>query len=210
MVKRCLVLLIIYFATAAHAAGNSILVLGDSLSAGYGISINHGWVSLLQQRLSRQGYDYHVVNASISGDTTAGAKARLEDLLQDSPPEIAIIELGGNDGLRGLPLDQMYNNLSSIINRMLEKHTRVLLIPIQIPPNYGQIYTTKFREVYQRLAASHDVVMGRFLLDGIALNPELMQSDGIHPKENAQTMILDNIWPYLEKMLQPHKTDNGS
>lgn len=181
--------------------------MGDSLSAGYGISIKHGWVSLLQERLNNRGYEYHVVNASISGDTTAGANARLENHLKEAHPDIAIIELGGNDGLRGLPLEQMYRNLSTIINRLLQSHARVLLIPMEIPPNYGQIYTTKFREVYQRLAESHDVVMGRFLLDGIALNPDLMQADGIHPKENAQMMVLDNIWPYLKKMLKTHKSD---
>ena len=181
--------------------------MGDSLSAGYGISVDHGWVALLQERLNKQGYDYHVINASISGDTTAGANARLENQLKAAHPDIAIIELGGNDGLRGLPLNEMYQNLSTIINRLLEIRTRVLLIPIQIPPNFGQVYTTKFRQVYQRLAESHDVVLGRFLLDGIALKPDLMQSDGIHPRENAQTMILDNIWPYLKKMLEPQKTD---
>ena len=185
-------------------------MLGDSLSAGYGISINHSWVSLLQERLKKRGYDYHVVNVSISGDTTAGANARLENHLKESHPDIAIVELGGNDGLRGLPLEQMFRNLSTIINRLLEHQTRVLLIPIQLPPNYGQIYTTKFREVYQRLAESHDVVMGRFLLDGIALNPDLMQPDGIHPKENAQMMVLDNIWPYLVKMLETEKSDTES
>ena len=184
--------------------------MGDSLSAGYGISINRGWVTLLQERLNKRGYGYHVVNASISGDTTAGANARLENLLKESSPDIAIIELGGNDGLRGLPLDQMYQNLSLIINRMQENHTRVLLIPIQIPPNYGQIYTTKFWQVYQRLAESHDVVLGKFLLDDIALQPELMQADGIHPRENAQMMILDNIWPYLKKMLEPHPGNGES
>lgn len=207
MVRRFLVLVILCFVSGAYAADKNILVLGDSLSAGYGISINHGWVALLQKRLDKKGYDYHVINASISGDTTAGANARLADQLKAGHPDIAIIELGGNDGLRGLPLDEMYRNLSAIINRLLENQTRVLLIPIQIPPNFGQIYTTKFRQVYQRLAESHDIVLGSFLLDGIALNHDLMQADGIHPKENAQGMILDNIWPYLKSMLQPRKSE---
>ena len=206
MVRHFLFLVIFCFVSVAYAADKNLLVLGDSLSAGYGISVDHGWVALLQERLIKHGYNYHVINASISGDTTAGANARLENQLKAAHPDIAIVELGGNDGLRGLPLDEMYQNLSMIINRLLKIRTRVLLLPIQIPPNFGQVYTTKFYQVYQRLAGSHDVVLGRFLLDGIALNPDLMQSDGIHPKENAQAMILDNIWPYLEKMLEPQKT----
>lgn len=204
MIRRCLILVVCCFVSvAAFAAEKNILVLGDSLSAGYGISVTRSWVSLLQKRLHKHGYDYHVVNASISGDTTSGANARLDMYLKEAHPDIAIVELGGNDGLRGLPLDEMYQNLSRIISRMLQNKTRVLLIPIQIPPNYGPVYTTKFQEVYQRLAKSYDVVLGKFLLDGIALNPKLMQADGIHPKENAQMMVLDNIWPYLEKMLKP-------
>lgn len=196
--------------SAAFAADKSILVYGDSLSAGYGMSIKQSWVSLLQKRLSSQGYSYQVVNASISGDTTSGANARLENHLKELHPEIAIVELGGNDGLRGLPLDEMYQNLSGIIIRMLENNTRVLLIPIQIPPNYGQIYTTKFQQVYQRLAQAHDVVMGRFLLEGIVLNPDLMQADGIHPKAEAQMMVLDNIWPDLKIMLDEKKIKTKS
>ena len=176
--------------------------MGDSLSAGYGISVKHGWVSLLQDRLDSQGYPYQVINASISGDTTSGANARLDNHLKDTFPEIVIIELGGNDGLRGLSLDEMYQNLSDMISRLLDQNIRVLLIPIQIPPNYGQIYTAKFQEVYQRLASAYaEVVLGRFLLEGIALQPELMQEDGIHPREEAQTKILDNIWPYLKSIL---------
>ena len=198
---RWLLLIVLCFVSAANAADKSLLVLGDSLSAGYGIEDERGWVTLLQERLNSRGYSYHVINASISGDTTSGAHARLADLLRESLPEIAIVELGGNDGLRGLPLEEMYQNLSKIITRMLDVKTRILLIPIQLPPNYGQIYTAKFQEVYQRLAETHDVVAGKFLLDGIALNPDLMQADGIHPKANAQMLILENIWPFLEPML---------
>ena len=210
MIRRFLVLVVCCFVSVAYAAEKNILVLGDSLSAGYGISVNHGWVSLLQKRLHERGYEYHVINASISGDTTSGANARLDPYLKQAHLDIAIVELGGNDGLRGLPLDEMYLNLSQIIRRMLKNKTRVLLIPIQIPPNYGPVYTTKFQEVYQRLARSYDVVLGKFLLDGIALKPDLMQADGIHPKENAQMMVLDNIWPYLKKMLEPQKITKAS
>jgi len=156
---------------------------------------------LLQERLHNKGYSYNIVNSSISGETTSGAYARLPDLLRESRPDIAIVELGGNDGLRGLPIEEMFQNMSRIITLMLEHKTHVLLIPIQLPPNYGQVYTEKFQEVYQRLAAAHDVVAGKFLLDGIALNPDLMQNDGIHPRANAQLLILENIWPYLQPML---------
>ena len=176
-------------------------MLGDSLSAAYGIAEQQGWVTLLQERLHNRGYAYNVVNCSISGETTSGAYARLPDLLRESRPDIAIVELGGNDGLRGLPVEEMYRNLSRIITLILEHKTHVLLIPIQLPPNYGQVYTAKFQEVYQRLAAAHEVVAGKFLLDGIALNPDLMQNDGIHPKADAQLLILENIWLYLQPML---------
>lgn len=210
MIRRFLILVVCCFVSVAYAAEKNILVLGDSLSAGYGISVEHGWVALLQKRLHDRGYNYHVINAGISGDTTSGANARLNMYLKQPHPDIAIVELGGNDGLRGLPVHEMYLNLSRIINRLLKNKTRVLLIPIQIPPNYGPVYTTKFRQVYQRLARSYDVVLGKFLLDGIALNPNLMQADGIHPKENAQMMVLDNIWPYLEKMLKPQGVKKAS
>jgi acyl-CoA thioesterase-1 len=210
MVRWFLLSVFILFVPAVSAAGKSILVLGDSLSAGYGIAEEQGWVALLQERLASQGYSYDVVNASISGDTTSGAHARLDDLLLVAQPEIAIIELGGNDGLRGLPVEEMYQNLSRIISRILEFDTRVLLIPIQLPPNYGQVYTARFGEVYQRLADSYDVVKGRFLLEGIALDPELMQDDGIHPKADAQMQILDNIWPYLQPMLDATAINSNS
>ena len=210
MVRWLLILFYFCLVPVTSAADKSLLVLGDSLSAGYGIDEQHGWVVLLQERLQSQGYTYKVVNASISGDTTSGAFARVTDLLHESQPAIAIVELGGNDGLRGLPLEEMYQNLSRIITQMLEHKTRVLLIPIQLPPNYGQIYTAKFQEVYQRLAQAHDVVAGKFLLDGIALNPDLMQLDGIHPKETAQKMILENIWPFLQPLLDGQNSSTKS
>ena len=210
MVRWLLISIYFLVVPAVTAADKSLLVLGDSLSAGYGIDVEHGWVVLLQERLTSRGYAYHVVNASISGDTTSGAYARLAELLSAAQPEIAIIELGGNDGLRGLPLEEMYQNLSRIIARIREHKTRVLLIPIQLPPNYGPIYTVQFMEVYQRLAAAHDVVAGKFLLDGVVLNPDLMQADGIHPKANAQMQVLDNVWPFLQPMLDGPTIDRKS
>ena len=172
--------------------------------------VNHGWVSLLKDRMQQEGYEYEVVNASISGDTTSGALARIDTHINETNPVIAIVELGGNDGLRGLPLEAMYSNLSEIISRLHGHDTHVLLIPIRIPPNYGQIYTNKFWEVYQRLAESHDLTLGRFLLDGIALNPELMMPDGIHPTADAQPLVLDNVWSDLQPLLERLKENSGS
>lgn len=179
-----------------------MLVLGDSLSAGHGISVDLGWVHLLQQRLVEQGYSYRVINASIGGDTTRGAYARLEALLAEAQPDIAVIELGGNDGLRGLALDEMFANLAAIIERLIEIDARVLLIPMQLPPNYGKTYNSGFQNVYQQLADSYDVVLSRFILADIADKAGLMQSDGIHPKADAQLMMLDNVWPNLKLLLE--------
>ncbi|MCZ6525438.1 MAG: arylesterase [Gammaproteobacteria bacterium] len=200
--KRLLIILLACCFLSAHAADKSMLVLGDSLSAGHGISIDLGWVHLLQQRLVEQGYSYRVINASIGGDTTRGAYARLEALLAEAQPDIAVIELGGNDGLRGLALDEMFANLAAIIERLIEIDARVLLIPMQLPPNYGKTYNSGFQNVYQQLADSYDVVLSRFILADIAENAGLMQSDGIHPKADAQLMMLDNVWPNLKLLLE--------
>ena len=177
-------------------------MLGDSISAGYGIPVGHGWVALLQKRLSGKGYSYHVVNASISGDTSRSAGARLKNLLDDVHPDIAVVELGGNDGLRGLALEEIEKNLETIIEQLKNRNSRVLLIPMQLPPNYGPVYTSRFQEMYQRLGQAHDIKVGEFILEGIGDRPELMQSDGIHPITAAQQMMLDNIWPSLQPMLE--------
>lgn len=200
--KRLLIVLLACYFLSAHAADKSMLVLGDSLSAGHGISIERGWVQLLQQRLDAQGYSYRVINASIGGDTTRGAYARLETLLVEAQPDITVIELGGNDGLRGLALDEIFANLAAIIERLIEIDARVLLIPMQLPPNYGEIYNSGFQKVYQKLADSYDIVLSRFILAGIAEQARLMQSDGIHPKADAQLMMLDNVWPNLKLLLE--------
>jgi len=200
--KRLLIILLACCFLSAHATDKSMLVLGDSLSAGHGISIDLGWVHLLQQRLVEQGYSYRVINASIGGDTTRGAYARLEALLAEAQPDIAVIELGGNDGLRGLALDEMFANLAAIIERLIEIDARVLLIPMQLPPNYGKTYNSGFQNVYQQLADSYDVVLSRFILADIADKAGLMQSDGIHPKADAQLMMLENVWPNLKLLLE--------
>lgn len=190
------------FVTGSAAANPPVLlVVGDSLSAGYGIELRAGWVSLLQDRLRQQGYPHRVVNASISGDTTAGGRARLADALKRERPQLMILELGGNDGLRGLSLVETRANLNAMIQAAKASKARVLLTGIHIPPNYGPDYSKKFHAIYQDLARSQQVALVPFLLEGIALNPELMQADGLHPRANAQPRILENVWPHLKPLL---------
>ncbi len=184
------------------AAAPCILVVGDSLSAGHGIDIDRGWVRLLQQRLDQQDYNYRVVNASISGETTRGARARIDRLIKTEAPAITIVELGGNDGLRGIQLNEMRNNLDYIIRSLRKAGSEVLLLPMKLPPNYGPAYTRRFEDVYRQLARSDDVVLGTFILDGIALNPKLMQADGIHPRAQAEPMMLDTVWASLKPLLR--------
>ncbi|TND00997.1 MAG: acyl-CoA thioesterase I [Gammaproteobacteria bacterium] len=178
------------------------MVLGDSLSAGYGIDQNQGWVALLQRRLAKHGYPHDVVNASISGDTTAGGRFRLDNALAEHHPAIVIIELGGNDGLRGLSLADMEANLAKIIEKSRTSGATLLLIGMRIPPNYGRDYTIGFENIYTRLAKKYNVPRVPFLLEGIADNNALMQSDRIHPNGGAQGIVLDNVWPRLEPLLK--------
>lgn len=187
---------------AAINAGNAtILVIGDSLSAAYGIEQNAGWVSLLQRRLQQAAPRYQVVNTSISGDTTSGGLARLARALDKHQPEIVIVELGANDGLRGLSLEETKKNLAAIIEQILSRKARVLLIGIRLPPNYGPDYTRKFHDIYLSLAERYRIPLAPFLLEGVAGNPELMQQDGLHPRAEAQPKVLENVWPVLEPML---------
>ncbi len=187
------------WASAALAAPTTIMIMGDSLSAAYGIERESGWVSLLSKRL---GNDVEVINASISGETTSGGAARLPELLGQHDPDIVLLELGGNDGLRGLPPGQMRANLARMIEASQDAGARVLLLGIEVPPNYGQAYTDAFRRVYQSLAEKYDIPLVPFLLEGIALDKTLMQDDGIHPTSAAQPRILDNVWPTLEPLLK--------
>lgn len=196
-----LLLLVPVVPAAAVDTRPSILVLGDSLSAGYGIPIDQSWVTLLEERLEASGYRYRVLNASISGDTSRGALARLDDILKREHPAVAIIELGGNDGLRGIQPDELRRNLAAIIERLQDTGARVVLVPMKMPPNYGPAFTEKFEDVYTGLANEYDVVLSRFLLEDIADDPELMQDDGIHPTAEAQSQILNNIWPVLKPIL---------
>jgi acyl-CoA thioesterase-1 len=186
---------------ANAAAPRSVLVVGDSLSAAFGIDQTAGWVALLERRLAREFSDYTVVNASISGDTTAGALSRIETALARHTPDVVILEVGGNDGLRGLPLREMRANLSRLIEKCLTFKTRVLLLGMRMPPNYGPAYTRGFEAMYRELARQYKVALVPFFLDGVALNPALMQSDGIHPNADAQQRLLDNVWPKLRPLL---------
>ncbi len=185
----------------AGASGSVILVVGDSLSAGYGIDPDEGWVALLGERLSAQDYGYRVVNASISGDTTRGGLARLPRALEVHEPDVVIIELGGNDGLRGQPVRGMRRNLAAMVRASRDAGARVLLTGIRIPENYGRAYADSFRAVYRELADELDIALVPFLLESIALRPELFLDDGIHPAADAQPLLLDAVWPHLEPLL---------
>jgi acyl-CoA thioesterase-1 len=187
---------------AIDGAAATILILGDSLSAGYGLDQNDGWVALLQQRLAQGRYPYQTVNASISGETTSGGLSRLPAELERHRPAIVVLELGGNDGLRGLPLAQMRQNLADMIARCQARQARVVLAGMQLPPNYGGAYIRGFEQVYAGLAAEHRVTLIPFLLAGLGEDRADFQADGIHPTREAQPVILDNVWKYLQPLLQ--------
>ena len=185
----------------AHADAPVILVLGDSLSAAYGIPVAQGWVSLLQDRLAERGYPHRVVNASISGDTTSGGLSRLPAALEQHHPTLVILELGANDGLRGQPPMVMSHNLARLIEQVQQTGARVLLAEMRIPPNYGPLYTQKFQATFGEVAKRYDIPLIPFLLEGVAGNPALIQDDGLHPRAEAQPRVLDNVWPALEPLL---------
>jgi len=179
----------------------TLLVYGDSLSAGYGIDETRGWVQLLDEKVRNEDFPYRVINGSVSGETTTGGLSRLPAMLETYQPDLVILELGGNDGLRGLPLDSIRENLEAMVGLAREQGAEVLLVGIQIPPNYGPRYTEPFYRQYSEIAEDLDLPLVPFLIDGIPQQPELMQNDGIHPRAEAQGMILDNVWPFLEPLL---------
>ena len=179
----------------------TVLVFGDSLSAGYGIEVDQSWATLLQARLKEQGYEHRVVNASISGDTTEGGAARIAQAIESFSPALIILELGGNDGLRGIPPNRMRDNLRTIIQTSTESGAAVVLLGIRIPPNYGQRYIEEFDAVFRQLATELEVPWIEFFMEGVALNEEFMQSDGIHPNAIAQPLLLDNAWPIINTAL---------
>ena len=189
-------------ATAQTPIGaKTILVLGDSISAGYGIQRDQGWVALLEARVATLPDRHQVVNASISGDTTGGALARLPRALEIHKPAVVIIELGGNDGLRGYPVDRIEQNLDTMITLSKKAGATVLVLGMQIPPNYGERYTRAFYQVFSDAASRSGAVLVPFLLDGVATDAALMQADGIHPTAAAQPRLLDNVWPALDALL---------
>jgi len=201
-VKRFFVLLILVFAGPANADTSSILVFGDSISAGYGLAhVEQGWVGMLRAKLKGEGYGYAVVNASVTGETTAGGLARLPRALALHHPRVVILELGGNDGLRALPIDQMRTNLAKMVDLSVGSGAQVLLLGMRIPPNYGPEFTEKFSAAFADVAREKKVPLVPFLLNDVALSPSLMQADGIHPNELGQPKLLDTVWPRLRPLL---------
>lgn len=184
------------------AVARTILVVGDSLSASYGIDVESGWVARLQQRLEERKLDYKVVNASISGDTTANGRVRLPRALAQHKPAVVVLELGGNDGLRGLPLEEMKRNLAAMIEASKAGGAEVVLVGIRLPPNYGPRYNERFQAIYEELAAQYRAPLVPFLLEGVYEQDGLMQPDGIHPTAAAQPRMLENVWPKLEPVLR--------
>lgn len=196
-----LVMLLTFSALLSADDKGRILVLGDSLSAGYGIELKQGWVSLMADKLE-ENYPYQVINASVSGETSGGGLARLPALLKEHKPALVILELGGNDGLRGHPVNIMQQQLESIIKESQGAGAEVLLLGMHIPPNYGQRYAERFHQVYTQLAKQYELAFVPFFLEGVATNRELMQRDGIHPTADAQQTMLDNVWAVLEPWLK--------
>ena len=189
--------------SAAAASGErTLLVFGDSLSAAYGLRTDQGWVAQLEKRLASQGYGYQVVNASVSGETTSGGRARLDRALAQHRPALVLLELGANDGLRGLPVRDAQGNLAAMIDTIRKGNSKVLLLGIQIPPNYGPQYAGAFAAMYPALSAEKKVPLVPFILDHIALEARLMQADGLHPNAQGQPLVLDNVWPHLQPLLE--------
>ncbi len=201
MINRLLLVVCLVFWALAADAAQAILVFGDSLSAAYGIPKESGWVALLDQRLRQQWPGYRVINASISGETTSGGRYRIERELAEVRPAIVILELGANDGLRGLPLEAARANLDAIIAACRKHDARVLLIGMRLPPNYGAAYAAGFQDIYRQAAKRYETPLLPFLLEGFADRPELFQADGLHPTAAAQPPIMEMVWKRLQPML---------
>lgn len=195
-------LILLSLVAISSQAASTILVYGDSLSAAYGLSMQQGWVSLMDQRLKTERLPYQVVNASISGETTAGGLSRLKQTIELQKPKVMILALGANDGLRGLPIESMQRNLSNMLELANENNIKVLLVGMRIPPNYGPQYTQAFHQTFIDLAQQFKVKLVPFLLENVAGKPSLNQDDGIHPTAEAQPIILDTVWKTLKTMLK--------
>lgn len=186
----------------AATGERTLLVFGDSLSAAYGLQAEQGWVAQLQRRLQSQGYGYRVVNASVSGETTSGGRNRIERALSAHKPRLVLLELGANDGLRGLPVKEARDNLTFMIDAIRKAGSRVLLLGIRIPPNYGPQYTQAFSDMYAALSREKKIPLLPFLLEGVALDERFMQPDGLHPNAQGQPLVLANVWPVLKPLLE--------
>ena len=197
-----LFLIVLVLALPAAAAEKSILVVGDSLSAAYGIPRNRGWVKLLEERLKREQLDYIVVNASISGDTSGGGRARFAPLLERHKPALVILELGGNDGLRGMAVSQIRSNLAAMIQAAQASGARVVLVGMRMPPNYGEVYAQSFEALFRELARTHRTALVPFLLEDFADKPDFFLPDRIHPTEAAQPLMLERVWTVLRPLVK--------
>lgn len=189
------------FSVAAGAKPPVVLVLGDSLSAAYGLAVDQGWVNLLQQRITQSGYPHQVVNASVSGDTTSNGLTRIGPALKAHQPDVVIVELGGNDGLRAQPVPMIKGNLEKIIEQSRDAGATTIIAGMRLPPNYGSTYVDGFEAIYPELAQQYGSVLVPFFMAGVAAMPELMQPDGVHPTAGAQLILLDNVWPHLAPLL---------
>ncbi|MCK0164815.1 arylesterase [Marinobacter sp. S6332] len=202
-VRSIVFLFAVFVATPILAGQQTLLILGDSLSAAYGVPSETAWVQLLRQRLQEIGLsNWRVVNASISGETTDGGVRRLPELLEKNSPSVVIIELGGNDGLRGFPPEVIKSNLATMVENAKNSGARTILVGMQIPPNYGQRYTQMFADIFPALSDSYNTALVPFFLDGIYDQENLMQGDGIHPTAEAQPKLLENVWPELKPLLE--------
>lgn len=202
-VRSILFVVLACVAVPVLANQNTLLIMGDSLSAAYGVPSERAWVQLLKERLDNNGLSkWHVVNASISGETTDGGARRLPDLLEENAPDVVIIELGGNDGLRGFPPNVIESNLAQMITQVQDSGARAVLLGMQIPPNYGQRYTQMFADIYPTLSDRYNTALVPFFLQGIYDQDGLMQDDGIHPTAEAQPRLLENVWPVLKPTLE--------
>lgn len=199
--RVALLILLSASSAAVHSASKTLLVLGDSLSAEYGLQRGQGWVALLEKRLHDNHIEAQLVNASVSGETTIGGKNRLPGLLQKNHPQIVVVELGANDGLRGLPVAETSKNLREIIAAAKKINARVLLIGMQLPPNYGTDYTRKFAALFPAVAKETKSSLVPFMLDGVVMQPQLFQADRIHPTAAAHPIILETIWPQLQPLI---------
>jgi len=205
--RSILLVLLTALAAPVLASQNTILIMGDSLSAAYGVPSETAWVQLLRQRLAQNGLSHWtVVNASISGETTDGGARRLPELIEKHGPDVVIIELGGNDGLRGFPPNVIESNLASMIKETQQSGAQALLVGMQMPPNYGPRYTRMFAELYPTLSDRYNTELVPFFLDGIYNHEDMMPEDGIHPTEQAQPRLLDKVWPVLQPMLEKGRT----